>query len=410
MKKNFRILIICFALTLTCGCMWSAYNITSEPKGATVIIDGNNSGKTPVEVYLYHRGEQTIIVQKDGYKETEAKVTPLLVRDYNKLHFDLEKEAAGQMLIEIIETAKGTELRSYKVHAERDVIERSPNVTAVHRVTDLSANRWIGLFTLSRDGENLLLEITDQEIVDNKQIMYSNIWALNPAVGGGMRRVTQGNCFDRHPHISATGEYLYFSSNRTGRYNIWRLSLKTLGGLGLVTSDATSDNYPVLSPNGNDLLYTAYMSGSSIPQLWTIPIGRGLPTQLREGKNGQWSADSKKILFTTQDRSTGAEKIWIMAADGSSPTQITYSSDYNDIHPRFSPDGSKIVFASDRGKSSGKSNYDIWIMNVDGSNPKQLTTNGSRDDFPVFSANGQSVYFRSNRGIKWDIWMMKLIE
>lgn len=414
MKKITYILISVVAIMMLCGC-WSGYQISTSPSGAKVLVKGENQGQTPVDVYLYKGGEETLVIEKEGYKKIEAKVYPRIRRDLNRMHFDLEQTeqeiiTAGQTLIELIDTATGVKIQSEKVHAEKEVIERSPNVTAVRRVTDLSSNRWVGNFTLSRDGATILVEILDQENAERKINTFSNIWSLNAYTSGGIRRVTQGNYFDRHPCISPDGEYVYFSSNRTGRHTIWRLSMKTLGGLGLVTSGATSDSLPELSPDGKNLLYTAHMIGSDIPQIWTIPIGRGLPTQLREGSNAQWSKDGQRILFSAQDRTTAMEKIWTMALDGSSPTQITSGSDKNDIHPRWSPDGSKIIFASDRGIAGGKANYDIWIMNADGSELKQLTTNGSRDDLPVFSPDGKSIYFRSNRGIKWDIWVMKLAE
>ncbi len=99
-----------------------------------------------------------------------------------------------------------------------------------------------------------------------------------------------------------------------------------------------------------------------------------------------------------------------MKPDGSEPTQITQGIEYSDIDPYWSPDGSYIVFASNRGQAGGQRNYDIWIMNADGSNPKQLTTNGSVDDRPIISSNGRTIFFRSNRGLKWDIWVRELVE
>ena len=50
------------------------------------------------------------------------------------------------------------------------------------------------------------------------------------------------------------------------------------------------------------------------------------------------------------------------------------------------------------------------MMNADGSNPKQLTTNGSRDDHPIVSSDGKTIFFRSNRGLEWNIWVMELAE
>ena len=303
------------------------------------------------------------------------------------------------------------EIHKSPVHAEKEVIERSPNVTAVRRLTDLADGRWVGRFCLSSDGKDLTMEILDQETLEgNTKRTFSNLWCVDAAVGGGLRRITQGEYFDRHPTYSPDGEFLYFSSNRAGKHTIWRLSIKSLGGLGLVTSSDTSDGFPDISPDAQTLLYTAEMSASKIPQLWTTPIGRGLPMQVREGTGGRWSPDGTRILFSALDRGSGKVKVWVMSTDGSSLTQITHSTDCNDMDPCWSPDGTRIVFASDRGQVAGMQNFDIWIMKEDGSEPLQLTTNGSRDDMPIFTKDGRTVYFRSNRGLKWDVWVMRILS
>jgi Tol biopolymer transport system component len=113
-------------------------------------------------------------------------------------------------------------------------------------------------------------------------------------------------------------------------------------------------------------------------------------------------------MYSAVDRNTGKTKIWTMSPDSSQPIQLTQAADCNDIDACWSPDGKQILFASDRGQANGVQNFDIWLINSDGSNPKQLTTNGSRDDKPIFSKDGKAVYFRSNRGMKWDIWVMEL--
>jgi len=183
----------------------------------------------------------------------------------------------------------------------------------------------------------------------------------------------------------------------------------------MVTSGTTIDRYPQISPDGHTLLWTAYTQGSTVPQLWSLQLAAnglptGLPLQLREGQEGRWSPDGKTVLYCVMDRNIGKLKIWTMQPDGSQPTQLTTASDCNDIHPAWSPDGTKIFFASDRGISNGTQNYDIWMMNADGSNPKQLTTNGSRDDHPIVSSDGKTIFFRSNRGLQWNIWVMELAE
>ncbi len=96
--------------------------------------------------------------------------------------------------------------------------------------------------------------------------------------------------------------------------------------------------------------------------------------------------------------------IWIMNADGSNPKQIT-KHDGVDVHPRWSPDGKKIVFQSNR---SG--NRDIWIVNTDGSGLRQITNNPGPDMTPYWSPDGKKIVFSSMRNGSegLDLWSADL--
>ena len=67
-----------------------------------------------------------------------------------------------------------------------------------------------------------------------------------------------------------------------------------------------------------------------------------------------------------------------MNADGTNLVQLTDLPTV-DMDPSWSPDGSKIVFTSER---SGI--YEIWMMNADGSNPIQLTTSEGNAGYPAW--------------------------
>ena len=86
-----------------------------------------------------------------------------------------------------------------------------------------------------------------------------------------------------------------------------------------------------------------------------------------------------------------------------------------DIQPDWSPDGSKIVFASNRDGS-----FDIWVMNADGSNPVKLTGNLPYDDcmdeeyWPTWSNDGSKIaffvknvtYCSDYQAYYWEVWVM----
>src|SRR5205823_4873965 len=83
--------------------------------------------------------------------------------------------------------------------------------------------------------------------------------------------------------------------------------------------------------------------------------------------------------------------------------QLTRNADA-DGAPRWSPDGTKIAFDSNR--SDG--NYEIYVMDANGSNVLRLTHDAANDISPVWSPNGKKLAFVSNRhtGSFSDIYIM----
>jgi eukaryotic-like serine/threonine-protein kinase len=74
----------------------------------------------------------------------------------------------------------------------------------------------------------------------------------------------------------------------------------------------------------------------------------------------------------------------------------------NDSHPDFSPDGSKVVFASNR---DGRT--EIYVMNRDGSDIRRLTFNTADDDCPEWSPDGRRIAFQSKRDGQMEIYVME---
>ena len=95
-----------------------------------------------------------------------------------------------------------------------------------------------------------------------------------------------------------------------------------------------------------------------------------------------------KIVFGSV-RNGGNHDIFVMDVDGSNQTRLTTSAAYDD-QPKWSRDGTKIVFMSNR-----DGNFEIYSMNADGSNQTRLTNNPAADGFPAWSPDGTKIAFVS---------------
>ena len=312
-----------------------------------------------------------------------------------------------------VTTEQGVKLetRARKTLAYLEVIERSPNVKSVTRVTENEdKDITIGPPILSPTEDIMVYwEMPITIIIDpsgNARLSrYSNICKQN--IGSHAKtRMTFGNRTDLFPAFSPDGTTLLFSSNRTGpNPTLWRIALTGGGGITKITNTMAEDYEPCVSPDKTFIVYASNPPGADEPQIWKVDYNGLLPTQLRVGRSPDLSPDGKKILFIRVDSDSGKEQLWMMDTDGTGETQLTNNTEYNIESARWSPNGEKIIFASNEGVDSRKrQNYDIWIMDADGTNRTQLTTNGSRDDSPHWDRNGHFVYFRSNRGGEWNIW------
>jgi RHS repeat-associated protein len=108
----------------------------------------------------------------------------------------------------------------------------------------------------------------------------------------------------------------------------------------------------------------------------------------------RWSPDGSRIAFQSdRDNSPeGAADIYVMSADGANQTRLT-TDPADDGAPAWSPDGTRIAFQSRRGGP----HYRIYVMNADGSNQVNLSNSAGNDTQPAWSPDGSRIAFASDR-------------
>jgi Tol biopolymer transport system component len=129
-----------------------------------------------------------------------------------------------------------------------------------------------------------------------------------------------------------------------------------------------------------------------------------------------WSPDGSKIVFTSDraldgsDSQSDIDNIWVMNADGSGAIPLTRLTTFgaDSFLPVWSPDGTKIAFESTRALDGSNApdgpngTFNIWVMKADGSGPIPVTklTAVNADTFnPVWSPDSARLIYDSSRNL-----------
>ncbi len=149
-----------------------------------------------------------------------------------------------------------------------------------------------------------------------------------------------------------------------------------------------------VSPDGGTIVF------DHLGDLFTVPITGGDATQITSGMafdaQPRFSPDGTRIVFTS-DRS-GGQNVWIMALDGSDTVQVTRGGANRTESPDWAPDGRYIV--SSKGGFRGGGLPRLWLHHVDGGSgvalidePENIKTIGA-----AFDPSGRYIWYAERTG------------
>lgn len=237
---------------------------------------------------------------------------------------------------------------------------------------------------------------------DGKKIAFvrwkNNIKAdlfLFTLASGELKQLTFDDNLIADFHWDFNGQDIYFISIRNGNKLLWHLPVG--GGEPVLTSNSPlNPNSIAISPDGKLLVYTQPVIDTQI-DIYRLQ-SRDLRTSnsfckinsSRADDTPRFSPDGSRIVFVSTR--SGKEEIWIANADCSNPFQVTRFNQHGIGSPRWSPDGQWIVF--DRNIND---NSDIFTIRANGTELRQLTSDKAVENIPSWSRNGEWIYFGSEK-------------
>lgn len=209
------------------------------------------------------------------------------------------------------------------------------------------------------------------------------VWPLYPydiytanADGSDLKRITDNVKYDAEPVVSSDGKRIVFGSQREGNFDVYIMDADG-SNVQRLTDRTGYNGGPWFSPDGGKIAWRAWYPES-------------------EEERTQWRDSMQKnyILAYPLD-------LWVMNSDGTDKRLVLHNGATN-FAPSWHPDGKRLIFSSNMDdwrediKQYGH-NFELYLINIDGTGLERLTFNTVFDSFPMFSPNGRKLVWASNR-------------
>jgi eukaryotic-like serine/threonine-protein kinase len=179
---------------------------------------------------------------------------------------------------------------------------------------------------------------------------------------------------------------------------LWRLAVHEARPPQRIEVSGPNVSSPAVAAAGNHLMFSRRLLDYDI---WRYHMGGRMEPFIVSSLLDvapQFSPDGTKIAFASE-RSGETNEIWVARADGSGLVRMTSRFEQRQGAPRWSPDGNWIAF--DSVAQDGVAH--IYVIDSGGGKPRQIaeTYDGI---FPSWSRDGKWIYFTSDRAGSWEVW------
>ncbi len=205
------------------------------------------------------------------------------------------------------------------------------------------------------------------------------IWKLHPEYeiyrqkldGGEPVNITNSWGYDAEATVNPVTGEIIFTSDRTGDLELW-----------------------LMNPDGSNLRQLTHTAGYDGGAFFNVD-GTKIVWRANRPKTKEDLDEYFQLLREEHVIKPMNLEIYIMNADGSGRVKLTNNGAAN-FAPFFTPDGKKVIFASNMNDSKGR-NFELYLVDIETKEIEQVTFGGEFESFPMFSPDGKKLVWASNR-------------
>ena len=212
--------------------------------------------------------------------------------------------------------------------------------------------------------------------------------------------------------------------------DIWTVAAAG-GEARLLVAHEAAESRPLYSPEGDRIAFVSDRTGGGDIYVLTLKTGALNRLTMDDGleRLDAWSRDGRWLYFSSTSRDiAGMNDLYRVRAEGGTPMLVSADRYTGEFFAAPSPDGQRVAFSA-RGNSAGQwwrkghshlDESELWILDTSsnlgpavGSPPaaprfERLTERGAKQMWPMWSADGRSLFYMSDRSGAQNIWTLPL--